>query len=120
MNLIESEKLNVDNFKAFIKDKTWIRLPRKLNKDNTAFFYTLNYEDDTKIVKIVVKPHKEMSVTESFKNYMLNGEPAPSNYKGQTCDWGFYVNVKVDEEFIKNIDKIAKNKDIPEKQLITW
>jgi hypothetical protein len=117
--LIQDNKLNVDHFKAFIEDKTWIRVPRALGAA-TSYFYILKYEDEDKIVKLVLKPHKELCITETYKNYTLNGEPAPKNTKAQTCEWGFYLEVVVDDNFIEHVQKVAEEQKKEQKQVLTW
>jgi hypothetical protein len=120
LQLITNSKLDINNFKKTFKDLVWTKLPRKLGKDHQDFFYIAEYSDEEKYVKIVVKPHLEMCITESYKNYTIDGKPAPENYKGARCDWGHYTEVRIDNKLLDKIKKIAKNKKDKETQTITW
>lgn len=86
----------------------WTKYPRKLGKDFSEFFYSGNFEDEKRIVKVTIRPSLWMSVSESFKNLKPNGKTPEDGYTGTLVNCGTSVEVQVDENFRKNIEAISK------------
>lgn len=121
MNLIVDNKLDTAALKQAFSTITWTILPRSLGPNHTEHFYTGQYSDDVKEIKIILRPSLTMSVTESFKNRMpQNGNIPQPGYVGPLVDWGSYVEVKVPESFLAEVKSVAQPLPVKQKQKIEW
>lgn len=119
--LIENNKLNIEEFKAFFDSINWKRVPRNLGQDHSEYFYIGSYEDDDKIVQVTIRPSKIMAVSETFKRRMISdGSIPPEGFKGQVVNWGSSVEVRVDDKFLEAVVKAAKPLPPRENQVLTW
>lgn len=119
--LIKDGNLDIKEFKSMMTKFNWRRVPRWFGPDRKDVFYIVKYEDEEKKIEVSVRPSLRMKVNESFKNYTTKGAPAPENYTGTTVDWGTSVEVLIDEKFLNEIQKLAKNNlETSKVQKVTW
>lgn len=101
--LIDDQKLNMKQFKEDFEVIAWKRVPRKLGPDHADFWYVGHFEDDERIIKVKISPSKRMAISESFKGMTIHGKVPPENYKGQLCDWGYSVEVIINDNILDRI-----------------
>lgn len=119
----ETTELNIKAFKKVIPTLKWVKKPRKIG-DIEEMWYRGDYEDDTKIIQVVVRPSMRMQVTETYKNRLKNGTAPKEGQKPSATtpfmNFGCTSQVLVDEDFVKHIDSIAKPFQKKQVQKISW
>jgi len=118
--LIKDGKFKLSFFKKFYEQMQWTRVPRQLGPKHPAFFYYGKYEDKFKIVNIRIRPTMFMVVEETVKGCDKNGNKPPTNYRGQTFEFGTTVEVKIDEAFLKKIKDLAQAETTTSIQKVSW
>ena len=117
----DDNKLNMDVFKGLFFSIKWTKLPRVLGPNHTDYFYTGVLEDNERRIAITVRPTQIMAVSENLKGRLpQNGAVPDENYKGFLCEWGYYVEVKVPDSFMKDLDEWSKVPVAHIAQVLEW
>jgi len=119
--LIDKEgNLDFDYFKKIHKELVWKKVPRELSKKVKEYFYTGEYEDSKRIIKVSIRPTKYMKIQETFKGRKPDGSAPNKLYKGPLVNWGSTVEVLIDDSVLNEIKKLAKTPNITGVQKVTW
>lgn len=106
--LIENNKLNIQEFKETFSSISWTRLPRQLGPNHTEYFYSGLLETEDKRIQVTIRPSGVMALSETFKNRTpMNGSSPQPGYTGPLVDWGASVEVRVDKNFIDEVEAVA-------------
>ena len=122
--LIDNEKLNIEEFKTLVPNMTWLKLPRNLGTNHSEYFYSGKFEDDSKLIQVTVRPSLWISVTESFKNRRPQDGLPPTEEdiakNRPLVDWGSYIEINIDENFLNKIKELAKSPESRTSQTVSW
>jgi hypothetical protein len=117
----DNNKLNMDVFKDLFFSIKWTKLPRVLGPNHTDYFYTGVLEDAERRIAITVRPTQIMAVSENLKGrHPQNGAVPDENYKGMLVEWGYYVEVKVPDSFMKDLDEWSQVPIANAAQVLEW
>lgn len=106
--LIEDGKLNTQEFKARYSQFDWIRVPRQLGVDHKDFFYVASFEDEDWKISIKTRPSMYMSISESYKHCDVRGNRVDKEYNKEKYEFGTSIEVKITDNTLEEIKKIAK------------
>lgn len=110
MSLIKNNNtLDTEVFKHEYANYTWYKVPRVLTQDHQDYFYIVKSDDTNSALKIVIRPSKMMAITETNKNCDINGNTLEENSTKKKFEFSKYVEVKVGEKLLKEIDSISVN-----------
>jgi len=107
--LIEDNLLNVKEFKKLVKKFKWVKYVKVTSPEKSETYYSATFKEGVREVKISIRPSGIMQISESEAKYNQMGKEVDLNtYKKEIFSFGTTIRVRLDDTFLKKIDKLAK------------